>query len=759
MFPGLGDPVPDRVGTNVPARLRNLRLWVRIALSAVTCAVFLLHAAGRAPMGFLDRTESYLYDLRVRLAMPGGIDPRVVIVDIDERSLAAEGQWPWRRDKLATLLDHLFDDYEVRVVGFDVVFPEPDDATALQLLDEAARGTWGNDPELRQFVAEARPRYATDEAFAGALVARNVVLGALFKPRVAPGEPARLGALPPPVALAGGDVSRVGWFSPAGYTGNLAAFTDNAMAGGFFDTPVIDDDGKVRRVPLFQRFDGQLYESLALAVTRIALEFPPLALAFARDDGRYARLEYLRLGDRAIPVDAEGAVLLPFRGGVGSFPYVPATEVLNGRAPAELLRDRIVLIGTSAPGLVDIRPTPVSKEYVGVEAHANLVAAMLDGAIRFQPAWAPRIEMAGLVILALLTGLWFPSLPPLASMGALLGTGAAVAGLNWLAWDRLGLWLPLASLLTFLAVAALLQLTYGYFVETRRKRRLSRLFGQYVPPEVVSELDRTEAEISLEGESREMSVLFSDVRGFTTISEGLSPRELTRLMNEFLTPITAEIQARRGTIDKYMGDAVMAFWGAPLPDAAHARQAVEAALAMVARMEALKPEFRARGWPELNIGVGVSSGLMNVGNMGSSFRMAYTVLGDTVNLGSRLEGLTKQYGVNVIVSAATRSAVDDWVFRELDRVRVKGKQEPVAIYEPLGPGGSVPDYVKQATVRFSRALEHYRRQEWDPAEALLKVLEAEGHQKVYGLYLERIRHFRQVPPGSGWDGVFAFETK
>jgi adenylate cyclase len=452
-------------------------------------------------------------------------------------------------------------------------------------------------------------------------------------------------------------------------------------------------------------------------------------------------------------------VLIPFRGDVGSFPYVSATDVLSGAAPGELLEGAIVLVGTSAPGLVDIRATPVSKLYIGVEAHANLVAGMLDGAIRFRPAITPRIELVALALIALATAVWLPRLAPLSGFAWVAGLLVFVAALNWMAWRYMGLWLPLASLVVLVLAASVLQIIYGYFVETRRKRRLSRLFGQYVPPEIVEELDQSEADLSLEGESREMSVLFSDVRGFTTISEGLEPRELTRLMNAFLTPVTEVIQAHRGTIDKYMGDAVMAFWGAPLADREHARNAVRAALGMVARIAELQDEFRARGWPEIRIGVGISSGPMNVGNMGSRFRMAYTVLGDTVNLGSRLEGLTKQYGVDIAVSAATAAAVPDYAFREIDLVRVKGKAEPVAIYEPIGPRTAVSAHEIEDAARLAAALESYRRRAWDEADGILAALEAADARPLYAIYRERIRHFRGDPPPAGWDGVFVHQTK
>jgi adenylate cyclase len=336
---------------------------------------------------------------------------------------------------------------------------------------------------------------------------------------------------------------------------------------------------------------------------------------------------------------------------------------------------------------------------------------------------------------------------------------AAVVGLNWLAWRNAGVVLPLAAPLLYIAVATLLLLNFVYFLETRRKRRLSRIFGQYVPPEIVQDLDATEADVSLEGESREMSVLFSDVRGFTTLSEGLSPRELTQLMNEMLTPLTGVIQSWRGTIDKYMGDAIMAFWGAPLSDAQHARNAVLAALDMVDRAAQMRAAFIAKGWPEIHIGVGVSTGSMNVGNMGSKFRMAYTVLGDAVNLGSRLEGLTKQYGLTILVSDATAQQVTDVVFREIDRVRVKGKNEPVAIFEPLGLRRELsPDRVARAE-QFATALLAYRARDFTTAGHIISELQRVSPEKLLAVYQGRIEHFRSHPPGDDWDGVFVHESK
>ena len=732
-------------------------MLVRVLLSAAPLAVFIPHAAGTRPLELLTRIENYLYDWRVRATLTRHIDPRIVIVDVDEASLARVGQWPWPRGQVATLVNRLFDDYGARVVGFDAVFPEPDGTKVAGVFAELRQSPLGANPEVLRELASAEARLDGDKSLAEALIARDVALGFVFKRRTGQAEPPALGALPPHFAVADPRVMAVDWVRPAGFTGNLPSLQAAAAAGGFFDTALVDSDGIVRRGPLFQAYQGRLYPSLALAVARLARPDAPVRFIF--DSARPDVLTHVELAGARAPVDRNGAVLIPFRGPVGSFPYLSAADVLDGVAPAPTLEGAIVLIGTSAPGLLDIRPTPVGQEYIGVETHANLVAGLLDGSFPYRPDNAAFLEIAGLLLLGLLTALLIPALSPPAGLTVAVALGILAIGAAFLAWVRAGIVVPVGGLVLYTAVAALLQLTYGYFAETRRKRRLSRLFSQYVPPEVVSDLDAGEAEVSLEGETRQMSVLFSDVRGFTTISEGLGARELTQLMNEFLTPITQVIQEHRGTIDKYMGDAVMAFWGAPLADADHARHALEAARGMIARMLELQPEFRARGWPELNIGVGISSGDMNVGNMGSRFRMAYTVLGDTVNLGSRLEGLTKEYGVDIIVSAATAAAVPDYLFRELDLVRVKGKREPIAIFEPLGPVVNASAAERDAVAAFGTVLALYRNRQWKAALDALANLQATRPSRLYELYAERISHFVAEPPPGDWDGVFVFKTK
>jgi len=717
---------------NKRRRIRPLRSLIRLLISGVAFILFAMHVAESPRFEILDRIENYLYDVRVRLTMPGTVDDRIVIIDIDEASQLELGQWPWPRETLAQIVDRLFDDYGVSVLGFDVLFAE-------------------------------RGRGDDNQAFAESLIARDVVMGYVFKDSVSEREPVATGALPAPI-MRGEDLEGVTapFVSPAGYTGSLPELQENAITGGFFDSPLIDSDGVFRRSPLVQQYDGDLYASLALAVARLSLGDPPVGLRFASNAAGTMRgvdLESFSLGELDIPVNEQAAVFIPYRGPQESFPYVPAIDIVNGTALGGQLSGRIALVGASAAGLMDLRSTPVGQRYIGVEAHANLIAGLIDNEIRRQPAYSDGLEIVLLAMIALITALLLPRLGPLS---ALLLVGSiifvAMAANLWM-WSSLMLVVPLASILSYTLIAALLHITYGFFVEQRNKRHLSQIFGQYIPPSLVEEIDRSGADVSLEGETREMSVLFSDVRSFTTISEGLDARELTQMMNEFLTPFTRAIQEHRGTIDKYMGDCVMAFWGAPLTDEDHARHAIAAAFDMLAAVRALDEEFESKGWPKIRVGVGISSGNMNVGNMGSEFRVAYTVMGDTVNLGSRLEGLTKNYGVDIIVSHRTTELVPELAFRELDLVRVKGKTRPVAIYEPLGPAADMSARQRRDLDDYVKALDGYRQRDFDAAARIFGELSHRESAVLYNMYIDRIDRFRNDPPPPEWDGVFDHLSK
>lgn len=720
------------------------RHWLRMVVGMALASPFVMHAAGLIDWGVLRTLEYFAYDTRLNLTLPGGQDDRVVIVDVDEKSLAAEGRFPWPRDRMARLVNLLFEEYDIAVLGFDMVFAERERNVAFENLESMLRSD--GQPELADRIASLTPR--TDQEFAASLEGRPVALGYYFS-----GNTNTTGQLPEPYLPAViAETLAIPAPVAAGYGANLPVLQEAASRGGFFDNPLSDDDGVFRRAPTLQSYENGLYESLSLAIAQMYLDQP-----FSIGENN----EWLHVGGQSVPVDGDMAVLVPYRGDQGSFPYVSATDVLRQTVPdAGVLKDAIVLVGTTAPGLYDLRNTPVQKVYPGVEVHANLISGILDGRFLRRPSYLAGAELVALSLLAVMLAVALPLTGAVGGAVAATVALALVVSSNLYLWAEQALVMSVAPAVLMILSLFLFNVAYGFIRESRSRRALARRFGQYVPPELVEEMSANPGQYSMKGDRRDMSVLFSDVRGFSKLAENMDPEQLSALMNELLTALTRVIHEQRGTIDKYMGDAVMAFWGAPLADPKHASSAVTAALKMVGAVERVKADFLQRGWPAITMGVGVNSGPMNVGDMGSEFRMAYTVLGDAVNLGSRLEGLTRNYGVDIVVSEYTVQAAPEFTYRLLDRVRVKGRDTPLDIFEPLGFAGEVSEAVQREADAFNQGLDLYRARQWPRAEAEFQALVAEfGDNQLYRIYMERIRHFSAEPPPEGWDGVFDFRTK
>jgi adenylate cyclase len=728
---------------------------ISFGLSLAVIVFMLLHASHVLPLNFIHKLENYTYDMRLNLLMSNTIDSRIVIVDIDEKSLIEQGRWPWGRDKMARLVNQLFATYEINTLGFDVVFAEKDESSGLKNLEWMQQKYLKDDLGFAYVLKMVRPQLDYDQIFAESLKNRKVVLGYYFQLH---GDTNHVGQLPTETFSAGSfDGEAIAFTEATGYGANLDLLQQSAHAAGHFN-PEPDADGITRKIPMLVKYGADYYDALSLAVARAYLQNPVMEAKFAATGagGDYAGLEAFEMAGKRIPVDAEVATLVPYRGVQGSYKYVSASDVLNNKVRPVSLKNKIVLVGTTAPGLMDLRATPVQSNYPGVEVHANVISGILDNNIKERPAFTQGIEFLLLLLAGLLLAFTLPSLNPLKATLMTLGVLATVLGTIFAGWQYANLVLPMASLLIMIGLIYLLNMSYGFFVESRGKRQLTGLFGQYVPPELVDEMAKNPEAINLQGESREMTVLFSDIRGFTQISEGLNPKQLTQMMNEFLTPMTQIIHSNRGTIDKYMGDAIMAFWGAPLRDKNHAQHALNAALAMNAAMKDISAKFVAKGWPEIRMGFGLNTGDMVVGNMGSSFRMAYTVMGDSVNLGSRIEGLTKNYGVDIIVSEFVKAQTPDMIYRELDIVRVKGKDKPVSIFEPLGTTELVSKQTLDELDLYHEMIGYYRQQAWDLAEKQLKKM---PQKPLYALYTGRIKQFKKSPPEKNWDGVFNYENK
>lgn len=731
---------------------------VRYVFGLLSLILLLGHAMSYWRIPLVQSADAYIYDARIRLFASNEVDDRVVIVDIDEKSLAQDGRWPWSRDKVAAMIKRLTDDYKVAVVGFDVVFAEPDDHSGLKSLEALGRGALKNDPGYQASLQKLRPELNYDQRFADVLKGRPVVMGYYFTDGM---DARKSGKLPDPVFPPGSFPDYPGEIEKrAGYGANLALFQDAAGYGGHF-MPLVDPDGVTRRVPLLVEHEGAYYQSISLAMVRLLLGQPDIHPGYPGD---YGLMEWIDLpttgGVFSIPVDRQVAALVPYRGGAFSYPYVSASDVISGKVDPAILEGRIVIVGTTAPGLNDLRSTPVSGVYPGVEVHANLVAGMLDGRVPEKPGYVLGIDVVQILVVGLLLGLLLPRLSPIKSTILTLVMLSLVIGMNWVLWSDAFLVIPIAGVLILSLVLYLFNMSWGYFAESRTKRQFTELFGQYVPPELVDEMAKNPESYSMDGRNAELTVLFSDVRSFTTISEGMEPQALTQMMNEYLGSMTEVVRDYHGTLDKYIGDAIMAFWGAPVDNPNHALDAVMTAMKMQEKLKLLAEPFKAKGWPVLEAGIGLNTGIMTVGDMGSVVRRAYTVMGDTVNAGARLEGLTKEYGVGILVGENTKGAVPSICFREIDCIRVKGKDKPLTIYEPVSLMSDLSDSMRAELEQWALCLSLYRQCKWDEAEALVdSFLVQHPGRKLFKLYKSRIAHLRHESPGENWDGVTTFTTK
>lgn len=736
-------------------KFRRRDVPVLLGLIALLISFWLALTQTTGVRSFLERVEHIVYDFRLTTALSfeQKKQPSIVIVDIDEKSLAKEGRWPWSRKKVGQLVKKLFEQ-QVALVGFDILFSEPE-RNVVNDLTEALPAE-----ALPAFLLDALKPLAqyfdVDERFGALLSDKEVVLGFLLhNDNNESGHP--VGELPfSPVArpvMGEGVIPEL-----IAYTGNSPKIQKTGTSAGFL-TNFRDKEGVVRRSPLVLRYKDIIYPALSLEMARHYLLIDKVTLKTAQEGDRWV-LEGVQLGPSLIETDAIGQVLVPFWGGPKTFTTVSATDVLADHVKQGLLGNNIVLIGTSALGLGDLLATPVSPVFPGVEVHASILAGILEHAFHTEPSWGKGATWFLMILVGLVLVVCLPRLGPL--MMIVVGTvvyGLLVA-LNFWFWIylRLALELSVPLISAFFIVSG--NLAYGFFVENRRRGELKSIFGQYVPAEHIEEMaNEDNPQFGFEGEAREMSVLFTDIRNFTTLAEPLEATELKTLLNEFLTPMTSAIFKHDGTIDKYVGDMIMAFWGAPLRDKNHAQHAIAAGLEMLEVAKTVSASFQTKGLPAIQIGVGVNTGMMNVGDMGSVFRRSYTVLGDAVNLASRLEGLTKHYGVPILVSEETARAQPSFLFMKIDKVRVRGKRQTILIYQPLGDLNTIGADKKTEVTLFEAALENYFAGRWSEAKTGFEALQKQfGPQKLFSVYPERIAQLAQEET-THWDGVYTMLEK
>jgi adenylate cyclase len=752
----------------LPGIRRYLRgVFVITVLSiALTVLLFLIDVP------ILHLFELKLYDLRMQ--QRGELPPVAVVAlaMIDEKSLDQEGRWPWPRAKIAELVNRLSAD-GAKVIAFDIGFLEPEESAAAHAPEAAARvpgpiddtpaGQQGatptgvrrdiNDRLLADAISKARPATILGYFFHMSAEGLDYDIGQAEIDR----QLALIGDSAYPLILQE-DPDTAQWTFITAYApeANLQILTDAADASGFF-TVTSDRDGVVRRVPLMIRCGQDLFPHLAVLSAWHFLDRPQLIVKVPR----YG-VAGIQMGAGFIPTDENGQMRINYLGPPKTFPHYSITDILNGRTPAGTFTDRIVLVGATAVGTHDLRATPLSPVFPGVEIHANIIDNILTGRFITKPHWAKIFDLIAIVFIGLLPGLYLSRVKAAPGFIITLGLFAVhILATRWL-FVHLSLWLNMIYPLLSLTISYSFITVFRYTTVERERRRIKGTFRQYVAPLVIEEMLKNPDQLKLGGEEKVLTVLFSDLERFTSYSERYGPTEMIKILSEYFTRMSEEIFKQRGTLKEYVGDEIMAFFGAPIDHADHAKRACEAALNMRDTRLQMSAEWAATGRPMLHARTGVNSGPMLVGNLGSRYRFAYGVLGDHVNLGSRLEGLNKMYKTSIIIGENTRALVkDDFILRNMDLVRVVGKEECVRVYELIARAGDrLPAERLEALDAYAAGYDAYCRQHWAQAmahfERALSLVPDDGPARTM---LERCRFYQKDPPADDWECVFEPKTK
>jgi len=747
-----------------------LRLLLSVSPFSITlCLILLICTVFIMGPSFLELLELKTMDLRFisrGVREPGG---SVALAVIDEKSLDAEGKWPWPRAKIARLIDYLSED-GAKVIGFDVGFWEPDENSNLsfiQQLESKIGELQIKHKSLTRFLEESRLLADNDLILANAIKnsTAKVVLGYFFHMRPDElgyqlGEEARnkrisqIGKSRYPVQFFRRESDIEPFFEAYVPESNLPILNETADSSGYF-TIMPDPDGVVRWSLLVMKCGDEIFAPISIMCIWHYLDMPPLIVRLAP----YG-IEGIQLGDINIPTNETGQMMINYLGPPQTFTHYPITDIINNKYPAGEFKNKIVLVGATAVGMYDIRNTPFSPVYPGPEVHATVIDNILSGQFLDRPEWTKVFDLLAILLVGMILGFAVPRLSAVKGLLFAVGLFIAYIFLTRYLFISHGLCLNMVYPLAALIIIYISLTVYRYLTEERERRRIKGAFTYYVSSSVVNEMLKHPEKLKLGGDRKELSVLFSDIRGFTSIAESMSPEELVHLLNEYLTVMTNIVFKYDGTLDKYMGDAIMAIYGAPLDLPDHASKACRSALEMMRELEKLNIKWIAEGKKPVDIGIGINTGPMMVGNMGSEQRFDFTVMGDAVNLGSRLEGANKNYKTNVMISEYTYEKVKgEFLCMELDSVRVKGKREPVKIYSLLG-FKDLPETQHQTVTLFNRGIALYKAQQWEKAIHVFEEIQVtEPNLYAAQAYIERCLDLKKNPPPPEWDGVYVMTTK
>jgi len=711
-----------------------------------------------APVNILEkRLLDQMFIIRGKKA----VSDNIVIVDVDERSISELGRWPWNRSIMANIIQNLSEYYNAKVILLDIVFAEPDPFT------EQCEEIINNIKENLGIDSDILKCEDNDQKLADAIrEAKNVVLGYYFSnsSEVEDSSSGEIKAYFKSRCLSSsimGDPSICNIMSFTNPVINIEKIKDASEYIGFF-TMEPDNDGMFRRVPITVEYNGDYYPALSLIGASIFLN-QPLVIQIG-DQLLYneGKCVSIKIGDNEIPMNPsedKTMYLVNYYGPARTFKYISIVDVFNKVAPKQDIENKIAIIGVSAIGVYDRRPIPFDSEFPGVEIHANVIENILKKDYLVRIPHYMHIEALLCLLIGIILSLFLTKTRlQYGIIGSFIIVILYFIGVYILFTKGYYTKITISTVEMLLLIISIA--TFRYITEEREKGKIREAFSYYVTKQVVDEILKDLNQLKLGGEKRLITVFFSDIRGFTTISEKLPPEILVGLLHEYLNPMTEIIFKYNGTLDKYMGDGIMAIFGAPLYTPDHAINCARASLEMLEVLRKLKEDWSRRGLPDINIGIGINTGEMVVGNMGSNVKFEYTCIGDQVNLGSRLEGTNKEYGTNIIVSEGTVKHLNNlFVVRELDFIRVKGKKEPVRIYELIGEKsviGDTPEWVK----RFEEGLALYREQRFDEARKKFEeTIKLRGDDKPSRVFLQRLDIFKEDPPPPDWDGVFTMKTK
>ena len=712
-------------------------ITIALLISLLISSIYIFYPT--LPQSFDDKLRDFMFNIR------GEIEPKsnsVIIIDIDEKSLQSLGQWPWSRDILSKILENLKNS-EIAIIGLDIVFAEEDRTSPDKL--------------LKKYNIENKNLPNFDSQFAQTVASTPTILGYQFELADKDFINKEAPSIQTIIIEKNKKLGNEYLLKARGTILNIPIIQDNSYSSGFFNN-IPDESGIIRSVPLIISYNDVIYPSLALETLRIALNTNKIYINYD-DNG----VENLQLDDYFIPTDRHGRILVNFRGKEKTFKYISALDIYNNNFKKEDIQNKIALVGTSAAALMDLRATPFESIFPGVEVHANVIDNILSKDFLYKPSWIEAVNLLLIFILSFITFFSIRKIPIILTPFFIVISFYIVFYSIYYILFNYGLILNILFPFISITLSAAISLIIGYFYEIKRKEEIKTKFASKVSKNVMEELIKDVDNDKLKVQNKEITIFFSDIREFTKIAEELnSPEILVSYLNSYLTPMSNIINKYDGTIDKYIGDCIMAYWNAPFDTVNHADKALRSALEQLSELKILNKNFEKLKQPRINIGIGITTGIATVGEIGSMGRSDYTIIGDNVNIGSRIESLCKFYGTNLIISQDTKDKlIDKYIFRYLDHVKVKGKQNSVIMWEVISLENEESIHLKEELENHEKAINLYKNSEFNEALELfkeLKIRQSELNSVIYEIYISRCTEFIENKSIS-YDTIYEHKNK